>query len=142
LEDEIVNRRLSREEAVKLIYQISINKYASQEAIENYFDQYEGDLEEVDMEYVKSIVEGVSNNINRIDEIIEKHLINWKVNRISKINLALLRCSVYEILKDKETSAAVFINEAIEIAKKYSEDKSVAFINGVLDRIAKSQVDF
>ena len=64
------------------------------------------------------------------------------MNRISKINLALLRCSVYEILKDKETSAAVFINEAIEIAKKYSEDKSVAFINGVLDRIAKSQVDF
>jgi len=133
-----VNRRLSREEAVKLIYQMSINKYTFEEAIENYFEEYEGNVDEIDMEYVRSIVAGVSNNIGKIDDIIERHLINWKMNRISKINLAILRCSIYEILTDKETPAAVYINEAIEIAKKYSEDKSIAFVNGVLDRIANS----
>lgn len=134
-----MNRRLSREEAVKLIYQMSINKYTFEEAVENYFEQYEGKIEEVDMKYVKAIVEGVNNSVNKLDQIIEKHLINWKMNRISKINLAILRCSIYEILTDKETAAAVYINEAIEIAKKYSEDKSVAFVNGVLDRIANSE---
>ncbi|NLZ47368.1 MAG: transcription antitermination factor NusB [Clostridiales bacterium] len=133
-----MNRRLSREEAVKLIYQMSINKYTFEEAIENYFEEYEGNVDEIDMEYVRSIVAGVSNNIGKIDDIIERHLINWKMNRISKINLAILRCSIYEILTDKETPAAVYINEAIEIAKKYSEDKSIAFVNGVLDRIANS----
>jgi len=141
LEDFVVNRRLSREEAVKLLYQMSINKYTFDEAIENYFEQYEGNIEEIDMEYVKSLVEGVSNNINKIDSIIEGHLINWKMNRISKINLAILRCSIYEILTDRETAPAVYINEAIEIAKKYSEEKSVAFINGVLDRIANSDCE-
>jgi len=138
MEDTVVNRRLSREEAVKLIYQMSINKYTFEEAIENYFEEYEGNVDEIDMEYVRSIVAGVSNNIGKIDDIIERHLINWKMNRISKINLAILRCSIYEILTDKETPAAVYINEAIEIAKKYSEDKSIAFVNGVLDRIANS----
>ncbi|NLM35725.1 MAG: transcription antitermination factor NusB [Clostridiales bacterium] len=136
-----MNRRLSREEAVKLLYQMSINKYTFDEAIENYFEQYEGNIEEIDMEYVKSLVEGVSSNINKIDSIIEGHLINWKMNRISKINLAILRCSIYEILTDRETAPAVYINEAIEIAKKYSEEKSVAFINGVLDRIANSDCE-
>lgn len=134
-----MNRRLSREEAVKLIYQISINKYTFEEAMDNYFEHYEGYINDIDMEYVKSIVEGVSKSLNSLDEIIEKHLVNWKMNRISKINLAILRCASYEILTDKETPAAVYINEAIEIAKKYSEDKSVAFVNGVLDRIANSE---
>lgn len=139
MEDLIVNRRLSREEAVKLLYQMSINKYTLEEAIENYMEQYKDELPELDIEYIKRVISGVNDNQASLDEKIEKHLTGWKMNRISKINLALLRCSIYEILNDVETPAAVFINEAVEIAKKYSEDKSVAFINGVLDKVAKSE---
>ena len=85
------------------------------------------------------MITGVNENISSLDEKIEKHLTGWKMSRISKVNLALLRCSTFEIINDSETPAAIFINEAVEIAKKYSEDKSVAFINGVLDKIAKSE---
>ena len=139
MEDWIVSRRLSREEAVKLLYQMSINKYGLEEAIENYLEQYQEDLPGLDIEYIKKLITGVNENITVLDEKIEKHLTGWKMSRISRINLALLRCSAYEIINDIETPAAVFINEAVEIAKKYSEDKSVAFINGVLDKIAKSE---
>ncbi|WP_163194736.1 transcription antitermination factor NusB [Clostridium thermarum] len=134
-----MNRRLSREEAVKLLYQMSINKYTVEEAIENYLEQYKEELPELDIEYIKKLINGVNENIESLDKKIEMHLTGWKMNRISKINLALLRCSTYEIINNVETPAAVFINEAVEIAKRYSEDKSVAFINGVLDKIAKSE---
>lgn len=133
-----MNRRLSREEGIKLLYQMSINKSDIDEAMDDFSENYESDLEKVDLTYIRNLIEGVHNNMSSIDEKIEKHLTNWKMNRISKMNLAILRACTYEIVWDKETAAAVFINEGVELAKKYSEDKSIGFINGVLDRIAKA----
>lgn len=134
-----MNRRLSREEAIKLLYQMSINKSTVEEALEDFPENYEEDLEQIDLAYMRNIISGVYENMSMLDEKIEKHLVNWKMSRISKINIAILRACTYEIISDTETSAAVFINEAVEIAKKYSEDKSIGFINGVLDRIAKTE---
>ncbi|MDP4087752.1 MAG: transcription antitermination factor NusB [Bacillota bacterium] len=134
-----MNRRLSREEGIKLLYQMSINKCSVEEALGDFGENYEEDLEQIDLTYMKRIISGVYDNMAELDGKIEKHLVNWKMSRISKINLAILRACTYEIVYDTETPAAVFINEAVEIAKKYSEDKSVGFINGVLDRIAKKE---
>lgn len=118
---------------------MSINKSTVEEALEDFPENYEEDIEQIDLAYMRNIISGVYENMSMLDEKIEKHLVNWKMSRISKINIAILRACTYEIISDTETSAAVFINEAVEIAKKYSEDKSIGFINGVLDRIAKTE---
>jgi len=78
---------------------------------------------------------GVNNNKEAIDKVIQENLHNWKIERISKVNLSILRIATYELLYDKEVPRGVAINEALEITRRYSDEKSVSFINGVLDKI-------
>ena len=74
----------------------------------------------------------------KLDSLIESQLVKWKLNRISKVNLSILRISTYEILFAEDVPGKVSINEAIELCKKYSDNKSVSFINGVLDKVYKN----
>ncbi|SHJ58323.1 NusB antitermination factor [Clostridium amylolyticum] len=134
-----MNRKKSREAAMKILFQNSINDTSIEdifEDIEMYFE--DADLKELDREFVKKIVIGVNSNITKINDIIEENSENWRIGRISKINLAILRISIYEMLFDEEVPARVSINEAIELCKKYSDEKSVSFVNGILDRIFKA----
>lgn len=134
-----MNRKKSREAAMKILFQNSINDTSIEdifEDIEMYFE--DADLKELDREFVKKIVIGVNGNITKINDIIEENSENWRIGRISKINLAILRISIYEMLFDEEVPARVSINEAIELCKKYSDEKSVSFVNGILDRIFKA----
>lgn len=132
-----MNRRKSRELAMTLAFQISINKEDIDEAIQSYKENTEEDLKDIDMEYITKTLKGVRENMHAIDEKIEKYLINWKLNRLSKVDLAILRICVYEILMEKDIPNNVSVNEGVELAKRYSEDKSFQFINGVLDNISK-----
>ena len=132
-----MNRVLSREEAVKLIYQMEITKDTPEEAIENFVENYEIKLETIDLEYIKQIVKGVSKNKEEIDSTLQSNFVKWKIDRISKVNLAILRVGLFEMNYVEEVPGKVAINEAVEVAKKYSDEKSVAFINGVLDKIYK-----
>jgi transcription antitermination protein NusB len=133
-----MSRKRSREVAMELLFQISINKDNVAELLENFQENTDYDMKEIDMEYIQRILNGVVNNVENIDNTIEKFLINWKINRVSKINLAILRLCIYEMLYENDIPDKVSINEALELAKKYSEDKSVPFLNGVLDKIIKS----
>jgi transcription antitermination protein NusB len=133
-----MSRKRSREVAMELLFQMSINKDNVTEAIENFNDNTDYDISEIDMNYVERILSGVHNNQEQIDGAIESNLINWKLSRISKINLAILRLCTYELLFEKEIPDKVSINEALELAKKYSEEKSVPFLNGVLDKMMKN----
>lgn len=133
-----MSRKRSREVAMELLFQISINKDSVGEVIENFKENTDYDINEIDMDYVKRILNGVQENVEDIDNTIEKHLISWKLNRISRINLAILRLCTYEMLYENDIPDKVSINEALELAKKYSEDKSVPFLNGVLDKIIKN----
>jgi N utilization substance protein B len=133
-----MNRKKSREAAMKLLFQISINKEEVQEAINGFLDNHEEKKEDIDVDYVSRVLEGVLENLSDIDKYIEQYLINWKMNRISRINLAILRICTYELMFEKDIPGKVSVNEAIELAKKYSEESSVSFINGVLDKIIKS----
>ena len=132
-----MNRVLSREEAVKLIYQMEITKDSPKEAIENFIENCEIKLESIDLEYIKGIVNGVCENKEEIDSVLQRNFVKWKIDRISKVNLAILRVGLYEMNYVEEVPGKVAINEAVEVAKKYSDEKSVAFINGVLDKIYK-----
>lgn len=132
-----MNRRKSRETAMKLSYEMSIKKDKVEEVLENFKENTEVDLNELDMEYITRILKGVEDNTEFLDKKIEEKLINWKLNRLSKIDLAILRISVYELLFENDIPNRVSVNEAIELAKKFSPDATGGFINAVLDRFIK-----
>ncbi|MCI6188781.1 MAG: transcription antitermination factor NusB [Clostridium sp.] len=132
-----MNRKKSREKAMELLFSITLSKDSVEEAMEVFVDNYEGNIKELDLDYIKALLEGVEANKNEIDSIIERNLQNWKLDRISKINLTILRVGVYEIVFDENIPKKVALNEAIELGKIYSDEKSVSFINGVLDKVLK-----
>lgn len=132
-----MNRRKSRETAMKLIYEMQIKKEGFEEIFEDFKEHTEEDISELDLEYIGNSLKGVSENIVLIDATISKHLINWKIDRLSKIDLSILRLAVYEITFEEDIPSIVCVNEAIELAKEYSQDITGAFINGVLGRLVE-----
>lgn len=92
-------------------------------------------LSEKESKEANAKCQDILDNISEIDKAIEKALDNWSINRIGKVELAILRVAVYEIQYDK-LEPAIAINEAVEIAKEYGGDKSGAFVNGILAKIA------
>lgn len=130
-----MNRKLSREKTMELLFGMTLSKDTVEEAIENFVDNYEGNIKEIDLTYVKQTLIGIENNKEAIDEVIAANLHNWKIDRISKVNLSILRLAAFELLYNDEVPKGVAINEALEITRRYSDEKSVSFINGVLDKI-------
>ena len=130
-----MNRKLSREKTMELLFGMTLSKDTVEEAIENLVDNYEGNIKEIDLTYVKQTLIGIENNKEAIDEVIAANLHNWKIDRISKVNLSILRLAAFELLYNDEVPKGVAINEALEITRRYSDEKSVSFINGVLDKI-------
>lgn len=128
-----MNRKISREIAMKILYQMIINKDTYENLKMNLSEIIEEkDLENVDYNYIDKIVMGVTNNMEELDKKIEENLVDWKLNRISKVNLCILRLSVYEMFYVEDVPKKVAINEAVELGKKYSDNKAHKFINGVL----------
>lgn len=132
-----MNRRKSREIATRLIFEISINKESYVDIIENFRENTEEKIEDIDFEYVIRVLKGVSENEAQINETITKYLVKWKLERLPKMNLAILKMATYEILFDEDIPNKVTINEAIELAKRYGDDNAPSFINGVLNNLIK-----
>ncbi len=130
-----MNRKLSREKTMELLFGMTLSKDTVEEVVETFVENYEGNIKEIDLTYVNRALIGVENNMEAIDEAISSNLQNWKIDRISKVNLTILRLAAYEILFDENVPRNVAINEALEITRRYSDEKSVSFINGVLDKI-------
>lgn len=134
------NRTITRENSMRVLYQIFLYKknkidYTTNGVIEEYMDNIP--LEEhkiINTDFLKELVEGVLNNINDIDNNISKYLENWTIDRLGLTDQAIIRISVYELLYTN-TPNLVCINEAIELSKKYSDEKVSKMINGVLDKI-------
>ena len=131
-----MKRSAAREEAFKLLYSLEIQKENLDEQLEMYFENAEITENEMKV-YITDVVKGIENNLSSIEQKISENLKKeWKIERISKINLVLLKLAIYEILYT-ETPYKVAINEAIEIAKKYGDDNSPNFVNGILASIVK-----
>ena len=132
-----MNRSEIREEAFKLIYSLEIQKKEPiEEQIELYIKSNSIDDKKA-IEYIEDAVKGIEKNKEAITEKIEKNLKqDWKIDRISKVDLAILKLAIYEI-KYKDIPFKVVINEAVELAKKYGEDNSKNFVNGILASIIK-----
>lgn len=110
-----MNRKLSREKAMELLFGMTLSKDTMEDAVEAFVENYEGDIKEIDLTYVKQVLIGVNNNKEAIDKVIQENLHNWKIERISKVNLSILRIATYELLYDKEVPRGVAINEALEL---------------------------
>ena len=131
-----MNRSKARDLAFKLLYQIEIQKEINNEDIKLFFENNDVDSKEA-RDYIQDVIDGVSNNSKDIVDLISKNLkTDWEIERISKVNLALLKLAIYEI-KYKDLPYKVVINEVVELAKKYGEETSKMFINGILASILK-----
>lgn len=134
-----MNRTLMRENAFRLLYSLEVpknKKLNTTEQIDLYIESNEITNKEA-IEYIKDAITGIEKNKETITKLIEENLkSNWKIERISKIDLSLLELAIYEI-KYKEVPYKVAINEAVELAKKYGEENSKTFVNGVLASIVK-----
>lgn len=122
-----------REKAMIILYQIDILK--SNKCDYNVENLITENLE-VDNEFVRNIVYGVETHLEQLDELANKYMKDWSINRIDKTGAAILRIGLYEILYEEETPNIVAINEAVELAKKYSDDNVRKIINAVLDKVS------
>jgi len=130
-----MGRRAAREIAMKLIYQLEIQKDSREEQIRQTLEQEA--LNENDTKYIVDVVEGVYKNVEEIDKTIEMYSKGWKLSRLSKVDLSILRLIIYEMCFRNDIPFNVSINEAVELAKNYSGEESGSFVNGILGKVSK-----
>lgn len=125
-----MNRRTIREKALQALFQIDMSETNPEDAIHHVLNGEKND------EYLNHLVFGVVENVTNIDEILKERLDKWTIDRLATVDRNLLRLATFEMLYSKENVPAnVVINEAIEIAKKYGDEHSSRFINGVLAKV-------
>lgn len=140
-----MSRTLAREDAFKLIFEMEIAGISAYDALEYLYNTVEksnemwaqSSVSEINKEYISKAVLGIEENKEAINELISSKLKGWTINRISKVNLALLQLAIYEIKYMDDIPDKVSVNEAVQMAKKYSSPESGSFINGVLGAIIK-----
>lgn len=134
-----MNRSEARDMAFKFLYQVEVQKENNENVIDLFFENNEIEDKEA-KKYISNVASGVKENLENITKIIEKNLKKeWKIERISKVTLAILKLAIYEIIYAK-IPFKVVINEAVELAKKYGEDTAPVFINGILASVVKENV--
>jgi N utilization substance protein B len=130
------NRRKGRELALQALYQIEITGDASMAAVDLFLNHFEGNPEA--KEFARRLVSGVISQRMEIDGIIQRCTEHWKLMRLAKVDLVILRMATYELVFCPDIPLNVSLDEAIEIGKRFSTDDSANFINGVLDQVAQS----
>ena len=129
-------RRRGRELALQALYQIEITGDASPAPLELFWSYFEGNVKARD--FARRLVAGVVTNREKIDQLIEQSTDHWKLSRMPKVDLTILRLASYELIFCPDIPLNVSIDEAIEVSKRFSSEDSATFINGVLDHVAAS----
>ena len=133
-----MKRTEARELAFKLVYSLEMQKEINDEQIEFFLTENEV-FAEKDQKYIKDIIIGVQEKKNEIEGLIIKNLKqDWNIERISKINISILKLGIFEMIFE-EIPYKVVINEMVELAKKFGEDTSAIFVNGVFASIVKEK---
>lgn len=130
-------RTKAREYALQILYAVDITGDDSKDCIDRFWESNEESSGEV-RKFADELVLGVSDNVKEIDKIIAKYATNWQIDRMAVIDRNVLRFAAYELLYSKDIPPKVSINEAIDIAKKFGGPDSGKFVNGVLDKINKT----
>ncbi len=133
-----MQRSAMRELAFQLIYGIEIQKEVPEDVLQLFFEN-NNVVEEEAQDYLKEIQTGIKTHEEEINELISHNLKkNWSLNRISKINLSLIKIAIYEMLY-LDLPYKIAINEVVELAKKYADDSAPVFINGILASVVKEK---
>lgn len=144
-----MSRRIAREHAIRFLYSTVFNKNEDiDDELQEFFESEDGSEESIsgeairkgDRQFAEEVVKGTLEKLDVIDGLIQESTVGWTKDRIAKVDLAILRLALYEILYRDDIPDSVSINEAIELAKKYSTDESGSFINGILGKIIRDKI--
>ena len=129
-----MDRRIARAHAMKLIYEWEMGGDGGEETRQ---DLLEIQPDECERDYMEKLVSGIEEHVGEIDSVVSDFAVDWKIERISRVDLAIMRVAIYEI-KYAYQPAGVAVNEALELARTYSTPEAVPFINGVLGSFIRS----
>ncbi|MFS0554076.1 transcription antitermination factor NusB [Brevibacillus sp. 179-C9.3 HS] len=129
-----MKRRTAREKVVQCLFQIDMAEVPLTDAVALVMEESEENAQ-----YLRYLLDGVLNNLTEIDAEIKKFLRGWQLERIANVDRAILRLAFYEIMFEQDTPDKVVMNEAIEIAKLFSDEQSHRYINGVLSSFLQSR---
>jgi transcription antitermination protein NusB len=127
------HRRIGRECALQMMYELDVGRHAEDEILRTYWLMNEHPKQVRD--FADSLFKGAVQRLKEIDKVIQKHTKNWRLVRMAAVDRNVLRLAVYELISGGKTPGTVVINEALEIAKKFSTHESAQFVNGILDSI-------
>lgn len=132
-----MKRTEMREHIFRMVFSYEFNSDQEMpQQMQLYFEQLDQEPKEEDMAYIRDKALNIILKSEEIDEMLNAHVTGWKTSRMNKVDLSILRLAVYEMKYDEDVPVGVAINEAVELAKKYSGDEGPAFINGVLARLS------
>ena len=133
-----MNRTELREQIFQLLFRVEFNTKEEMSEQEELFTT-EGDLDfsKSDADYIRDKYEKIADKLEDIDKAINEKATGWETTRMAKVDLTIIRLAVYEIQYDESVPTGVAINEAVELAKKFGQDGSPAFVNGVLAKFAQ-----
>ena len=146
-------RHRAREAALQMLYQWEVGRVSAHEAVRTYWpgrdappspeDEHADAVPDVvvsdsDRTWANALMAGTIQRVTEIDDLIAKHLKNWRIERVAVIDRLVMRLAIYELLTEPDTSPKVVINEALELARTFSGEEPVPLINGVLDAVRKT----
>ncbi len=133
-----MNRRKLREQIFKVLFGVEFNEKEEMPLqMKLFFEQEENLADEQDTEYITEKCKSIMEKLSEIDDMINETAEGWSTKRMGKVDLTLLRIAVYEIKFDEDVPTGVAINEAVELSKKFGQEGSASFVNGVLAKFAK-----
>jgi N utilization substance protein B len=133
-----MSRRELREQIFKLLFRIEFNTTEEMtQQCKYFFEDEDNMVKEADEDYIQGKYEKIIEKLPAIDEMLNEKAEGWKTNRMSKVDLTLLRLAIFEIEFDDEVPTGVAINEAVELAKNFGQEESSSFVNGILAKFAK-----
>jgi N utilization substance protein B len=131
-------RHQAREAALRSLYFWEIGQTDPARALETYFEVHQPDASEAVREFARELVMGTAADVAGLDALIQQHSTHWRLDRLAVIDRLILRLGAWELQHAGDTPHAVILNEALELARTFSTDDAVRFVNGVLDSIRKS----
>ncbi len=122
---------------MEAMFQMDVGRQAAEAALQNVLEE---ETDPAARDYVTDVVQGAQRSLDMLDRVIEMRSENWSLDRLGRVDRTILRLALYEMLYRDDVPAAVAINEAVSLAKRYGSEKSGSFVNGVLDPMAAEQV--
>lgn len=135
-----MRRKVAREHIFKLLFQVEFNSKDEMPFLEEMFFELDAtDIDEEEHNYISEKFSAINEKLEEIDSLLTEKITGWSIERMGKVELAILRLALYEIKFDDTIPDSVAINEAVEIAKKYGQDGAGAFVNGILAKFVSKE---